>query len=1346
MIAKQILCDEKRGSALLLTLLIVSLLLVIVLSFVTFVRIQLREVTNGQNLLVARQNARLGLELAVSELQKHAGADQRVTVPATTVYPEKDFDELYDGDADEGSSEMFSLYRGNASVSSQRSYLSEVATYTTPNERENWDGDLASWWNSNGRNPHWTGIYNSSLRVDRATDPANPADLPAQFYEQDPATLYGEFDRGQLPVWLISGNELLNFNPLTDTTYPADYKTPEEDLGDPDADDSEVVWMVKYGSATNAVESVDGLDGRVKAPRVEVDQGHYAYWVSDESTKANFSVREPDAYADALEGTVEYRNRLQVPQRVGWERMTGFADVFDGGGMNVNNPNFAKVMSQSQIGLVSPDFVEPVKANFHHVTSTSKSLLTDTALGGFKKDLTRYLETGTGLDDDDPIAAPARSDVDAPRFATYGGVGAGNSGFPNTSDEALDGIPTWGQLRSWYQNEATGAGAGTIDPDPESGATPVLVQVHFQNGVSYDGSSKMMRMHWAPMVILWNPYDVGLNSETYDLDLGVMVPFDNMLIVNEEMANRSKLAERAALDPEADWQSWPEDGLGGTIVGPGGKPLLTAETASDGTVTVSNYISTSAGSVEIFKVVFKRPDSRDTEHNPPPDGDISDRYMVKLEGDPDAFNSGSGPWVYDTTALNATSDAFGRIYYATQPGQLTGMYHSRGWAGSYYKNSWGLLGNKSRAFTTVNPHDTSGSTPEYSMPVDRPFPLSITTSFEPGEVKVFTLSAETKWPIVGRMDLVNDYDPDFPEFFWMNLLEIVDGPSSSESAGLRWHGRPKNAYTQGAPSVKMAIDGEVFFETEKFGAAGDSRSVVMGNDFANFHPFTYIKSGTPANSDPDAWDGDKDGDGNYNKNEPNPKFVKFWRPLYDSGNFYSKLRTQTAAETDASNWSFGENYVAPFKNNGELGGQNFDALHRFFPVFSRYNLGAQSFVEHPFTEQTRGSYGVNDVHPDVNGGSKGAGLTRNVYQQGSSGEIPWDSNQVLSGKNGFVLTSRGDDGTGLIRGLTHVAIRNAKRADSEILSIGQFQQVNLSPYFWQPSFPIGNSDASPYVDREGIAGIHSRVMGYDYYAPHLAAGARPNNARPTSGKSLVLPSSLLNPGVNTVQGDDTILFNGTINPYRRTHRSYFGGNTMVDMSYLLNENIWDHYFLSTMRSVPSNLGDPLPNARMRFTDDAINASSAELMSFDESAAYLNTVGALNVNSTSVEAWKALLTSFRDLKLDSGSEENPDETVPVTRTLTPINDPVTFDFTNQDDVDMGAVTNQKDYSQVLSGFRYLDDDMVQVLAERIVDEVRLRGPFYSMSDFINRRLTPPAGSKDPGSVWYDARTNGKRAAG
>jgi type II secretory pathway component PulK len=70
---------RRNGSALLLTILTVAVLLVVSLAFVAFVRVELRAVTNQQNLLEAQAQARMSMELAIGTLQAAAGADQRVT-------------------------------------------------------------------------------------------------------------------------------------------------------------------------------------------------------------------------------------------------------------------------------------------------------------------------------------------------------------------------------------------------------------------------------------------------------------------------------------------------------------------------------------------------------------------------------------------------------------------------------------------------------------------------------------------------------------------------------------------------------------------------------------------------------------------------------------------------------------------------------------------------------------------------------------------------------------------------------------------------------------------------------------------------------------------------------------------------------------------------------------------------------------------------------------------------------------------------------------------------------------------------------------------------------------------
>jgi hypothetical protein len=51
------------------------------------------------------------------------------------------------------------------------------------------------------------------------------------------------------------------------------------------------------------------------------------------------------------------------------------------------------------------------------------------------------------------------------------------------------------------------------------------------------------------------------------------------------------------------------------------------------------------------------------------------------------------------------------------------------------------------------------------------------------------------------------------------------------------------------------------------------------------------------------------------------------------------------------------------------------------------------------------------------------------------------------------------------------------------------------------------------------------------------------------------------------------------------------------------------------------------------------------------------------------------------------------------------------------------TIKAEYStKVFTGFRSLGDQEIDSLAEAIVREVKVRAPFFGLSDFVNRRLT------------------------
>ncbi len=201
-----------------------------------------------------------------------------------------------------------------------------------------------------------------------------------------------------------------------------------------------------------------------------------------------------------------------------------------------------------------------------------------------------------------------------------------------------------------------------------------------------------------------------------------------------------------------------------------------------------------------------------------------------------------------------------------------------------------------------------------------------------------------------------------------------------------------------------------------------------------------------------------------------------------------------------------------------------------------------------------------------------------------------------------------------------------------------------------------------------------------------------------------------------------------------THTLVDGSNayTQADWSYLSNEALWDEYYFSTL-TPRMDLGEddledllgtyldgaPMPNARMRF-DLVGSASGADLAAQLFSGASvapdaparitesLMLEGAFNVNSTSVEAWKVVLSSTNaiDVTYATGTGSSAtadDQDSPYSRMSLPGGD-------NNDD---------------WSGFRSLAEAQVDALAEEIVRQVRERGPFVSLADFVNRRLVDDA---------------------
>lgn len=262
----------------------------------------------------------------------------------------------------------------------------------------------------------------------------------------------------------------------------------------------------------------------------------------------------------------------------------------------------------------------------------------------------------------------------------------------------------------------------------------------------------------------------------------------------------------------------------------------------------------------------------------------------------------------------------------------------------------------------------------------------------------------------------------------------------------------------------------------------------------------------------------------------------------------------------------------------------------------------------------------------------------------------------------------------------------------QFVSLGQLQHSLYGEYGFYPSYSFGNSWADVRIPRD------------QHYRPNL--------------------------------------FSGSYEPSQ--------SQTLYDLSWHLNRAVWDRYFVSTVPTDWSTsdieVKKPLPNNRMSYyktpETDSIRGDDA----YDEAAANLWVNGAFNINSTSEQAWRALLSAtlgIPETAVTGGrsfgdSGDNVDEIAPIPRFVRNQgqvgHNNTNFRNSMKSQVSSGALNfnyigNRGLRTSYNGAFNGEVNEIVAELARTIVNEVKLRGPFLSLGDFVNRAIIEQSSDSD-----------------
>ncbi len=454
---------KNQGFTLILTISLLVLLTMVGIGLLTLSSVTLRSSSQASAQRIARDNARMAMMIAISQLQKHAGSDQRVTAAADIA----------------GDVGGISLTAGKAPVNNTS--INSIAKGLTSVQ--------------NGSR-FWTGVFASR-------------DTTAQIFTRTPSPT--------LVQWLVSGNESTLPSATPAAASPVIANLPSSNLVAVNASgtiSNPTIAVILAGQNTVGTAGANTIGNYVVAPLVKISTdvaktttGRYAWWVGDEGVKAKLNI--PQQVTDNT------RYSSLTAQRRGWDSVTGFTSYPTPS--SAANAELPKLTTISQSSMMMPSVgvkaggVSPLQSAFHSATADSFGLLVDTLNGGTQVDLHTILSA----------TLPT-----TPRVTTIANYPVAGRNIISSVAARNMRAPTWNTLKEFYDRGRTLTAGALIVKAPKddfsTSISPIITDFRILMGVRFVASGAGFKANPCGKIAIAiaNPYSTPLRWNS-DLEVEV---------------------------------------------------------------------------------------------------------------------------------------------------------------------------------------------------------------------------------------------------------------------------------------------------------------------------------------------------------------------------------------------------------------------------------------------------------------------------------------------------------------------------------------------------------------------------------------------------------------------------------------------------------------------------------------------------------------------------------------------------------------------------------------------------------------------------------------------------------